>query len=119
MIAFYSDARQIEQNLDIRHVEEHLQRFKEMLRQGGSGFRGTASRGIARLAKSYPIEKLLSCVKDERLLVKQYLESHYGIQNTHPSHGEGATAKQAANLLPSRIEEILYHFLSRRLEAST
>lgn len=120
LIGFYSYPQHIEQNLDISCVQAHLKRFKEQVKQGGPGLRSSAYRGIARLAKNYPVEKLLSYVKDERPLVKQYLESHYG--GNHPPEGlSGMPAKNAENRhfsesLPGRIEEILYRYLSKRME---
>jgi hypothetical protein len=119
LIAFYSYPQHIEQNLDISCVEGHLKRFKEMMRQGGTGLKSAAYRGIARLAKSIPKEKLLSCVKDERPLVKQYLEAHYGGPHQTGASQEGASGnRHFSDLLPGRIEDILYRYLSKRLESA-
>ncbi len=125
LIAYYSYPKHIEQNLDVACVQTHLQRFKVMLEKGGPGLKSAAYRSISTLAKSYPLEKLLSCVKDERPAVKSYLESHYASDPAHATlaglTGLEDAPEQSRHFsegLSSRIEEILYRFLARRLELS-
>jgi hypothetical protein len=120
LIAFYSDPRHIEQNLDIASVQKHLQRFKALFKRKKTREKD-AHQGLAQLAAQYPLEKLLSYVKDERPAVKQALEAVYRppteaqpllpVSKTSPQ-------KPASQALPSRIEEILYQHLQRRLEAT-
>lgn len=121
LISFYSHPQHIEQNLDTACVETHLKRFKEMLKQGGSTLKSSAWRGMARLAKSTPQEKLLSWVKDERPGIKRYIASHYGQAAGQLSFIEGSSptaprGRHLTELLPGRIEEILYKYLAKRLD---
>lgn len=120
LITYYSYPEHIEQNLDLACVDAHLKKFKDLLKQGSSQAKTPAFKGIAQLAKTMPQEKLLSCVKDERPLVKRYLESHYADQPSQARHRAGNPAgaqpeRQQDGLLSPRIEDILYRYLSKRL----
>lgn len=112
LIEYYSYPQHLEQNLDLACVEAHLKKFRELLLRENSRLRAPSHQGISRLIESYPAEKLLSCVKDERPLVRRYLESRLtGLSGK-------AQAKAMPEPLPPRIEDILYKYLTRRLEPS-
>lgn len=112
LIEYYSYPQHLEQNLDLASVEAHLKKFRELLLKENPKVKAPSHKGIARLLESYPPEKLLSCVKDERPLVKRYLESR-------AAGLSGSTqARTAPEPLPPRIEDILYKYLTRRLEPS-
>jgi hypothetical protein len=120
LITYYSYPEHIEQNLDLACVEAHLKKFRDLITQGGLQTKTPAFKGIAQLAKTTPREKLLSCVKDERPLVKRYLESHYANQPSSAMHRTGLPAstqaeRQSNTLLSPRIEDILYRYLSKQL----
>jgi hypothetical protein len=120
LIKYYSVPQNLEQNLDLASVEMHLKQLRELLKQGGAGPKNPAFKGIAQLAKQHSAEKLLSCVKDERPLVKRYLQSHYKDEPVQPIHRRAITPghhpeQHGTPALPDRIEEILYRYLSKRL----
>lgn len=115
LITYYSYPDHLEQNLDLTCVNEHLRRFKELMKQGGPTLKSAAYRGISRLAKSRPLTEMLSYIKDERAVVKQYLESHYNEPLEHLPVPQ--KDRHFADLLPPRIEEILYRYLAKRVEA--
>lgn len=112
LIEYYSYPQHLEQNLDMASVEAHLKNFRELLLKDNARLKAPSHKGIARLIESYPAEKLLSCVKDERPLVRRYLESR--------STGSSGSiqARTAPETLPPRIEDILCKYLTRRLEPS-
>jgi len=120
LISFYSYPQHLEQNLDLGCVQGHLKRFKELLKEGSSSLSSNASQGIVQLARKHSREKLLSCLKDERPRVKRYIDSHFESGETSMSGPEGFSAPadrhHFSDILPSRVEEILYHYLLKRLE---
>jgi hypothetical protein len=120
LISFYSAPQHIEQNLDLTYVEQHLKRFKAIFKQASPAAKSQGHAGLARLAAQYPMEKLLSYVKDERPAVKQALLAVYQPENSHPliPIPQKVAPKQNPNKLPSRIEDILYQHLQRRLEVT-
>jgi len=115
LIEYYSYPQHLEQNLDLACVEAHLKRFREIIKKAAPAAKSSVQKGIARLVESYSPEKLLSYVKDERPLVKRYLEALYVGQAGRSGKHQ---ARQALGQLPARIEEILYKYLSKRLEPS-
>ncbi|MFX5914913.1 hypothetical protein ABTE45_19025, partial [Acinetobacter baumannii] len=70
LITFYSYPQHLEDNLDMRAVERHLQAFKERFKKRRPDARSEAWEGIARLVASNSRQELLSWVKDERPAVK-------------------------------------------------
>lgn len=119
LIEYYSYPQHLEQNLDMACVEAHLKRFQELIRKSAPAVKSGVQQGIARLVESYSPEKLLSYVKDERPLVKRYLESQYAAQAGRLGKIQSRQqARQPVGQLPARIEEILYKYLSKRLEPS-
>jgi len=117
LITYYSYPQHVEQNLDLASVEAHLKKLKEKLQQGAPGAKTQAYKGIMTLTASIPPEKLLSWVKDERPLIKAYLETHYARLSGsigNPSDGRNSTSDP----LPPRIEEILYRYLAKRLTSA-
>ncbi len=120
LISYYSYPQHIEQNLDLTSVSKHLRQFKEMMQQGGSSLKSNAYRGISQLVKSNSLEKLLSYVKDERPKVQEYLAMHYEPEDTlHPTEGSPSAPEQRhfSDLLPPRVEDILYRHLNKRLSS--
>lgn len=117
LISFYSYPQHIEQNLDVSCVHGHLKRFKSLFQQGsgGASLKSQGHHGLARLAEQYPLEKLLSYVKDERPVIREYLEAIYQPAKAH-ALAPVAPIRHFSDLLPARIEDILYHHLQRRLE---
>jgi hypothetical protein len=117
LITYYSYPQHVEQNLDLSCVETHLKKLRETLKKAGATVKSEAYKGILALSESYPPEKLLSWVKDERPLVKRYLEAYYARQSgqAHP-HPDGHPS--APEPLPPRIEEILYRYLAKRLQSA-
>jgi hypothetical protein len=116
LITYYSFPQHVEQNLDLACVEAHLIKLRESLKKSGPAAKSEAYKGIMALVESNPAEKLLSWVKDERPLVKRYLQGHYAPQpGQAQAQPEGHSAPP--DPLPSRIEEILYRHLAKRVNA--
>ncbi len=113
LIAFYSYPQHVEQNLDVAKVQAHLQKLKAIFARKTNGPKSNGHKQLATLAGLISREKLLSCVKDERLAVKHYLSAHYAGESVSETF-EPISKKQAPPLSP-RLEEILYNYLSKRL----
>jgi hypothetical protein len=121
LITYYSYPQHIQQELDIARVQAQLAQFRERLRKSAPPPRSNAYQAVSELAKSYPQEKLLSWVNDERPRVKRYLESHYQKASSSSVKRDGVpgrtTVPKPAAELPPRIEDILFQHLSRHIEA--
>lgn len=121
VIAFYRDPAHIEQHLDIVRVEAHLKRFHEMLKKSTPEKAGVHA-GIRRLLETYSLEKLLSCVKEERPKVARHLRALHEriVAPSAPPRKtsllSGMSEAPALTALPPRVEEVLYQYLVRRLE---
>lgn len=121
-ILHYADMRHIREELDFGRVQSHLLHFKNWLTQNRvSAPRSEAARNMAKLAGYCSREKLLSWVNDERVGVRRYVESYYETPQApvppwrKPFGHQFAPEKTVQ--LPPRIEDLLYRYLARRLEA--
>lgn len=113
LITYYSYPQHVEQNLDLECVKAHLKKLQEALKKSGIA-KTEAYKGILSLVESNPPEKLLSWVKDERPLIKRYLEVLYRRKTGQaPIAADGQSSPDP---LPPRIEEILYSYLAKRLK---
>lgn len=111
LIAFYSYPQHVEQNLDAAKVESHLKKLKTLFKKREKVPATGSNRRISALAGLISPEKLLSCVKDERPVVKRYLMGHL------PESAGDPDADPLTRIPPlsSRLEDIIYRYLSRRL----
>jgi hypothetical protein len=114
LITYYSYPQHVEQNLDLTCVKAHLKKLKETLLRANPTIKSEAYKGILALVESNPPEKLLSWVKDERPLIKRYLEAHYRRKSGQVQSPDDANSPP--DPLPPRIEEILYGYLAKRLK---
>jgi hypothetical protein len=112
LIYYYSHPPHVEQNLDVSYVQAHLKKLQDSLKQSGVRPKTQSYKGILALVHSYPPEKLLSWVKDERPLVKRYIQAHYNRQSGASPDGPEIVQEP----LPPRIEDILYRYLAKRLK---
>lgn len=111
LIAFYSYPQHVEQNLDAAKVESHLKKLKTLFKKREKVPATGSNRRISALAGLISPEKLLSCVKDERPVVKRYLMGHLPESAGNPD----ADPLTCIPPLSSRLEDIIYRYLSRRL----
>jgi len=119
LITYYSYPQHVEQTLDLTCVEVHLKHLKETLLRANRSVKSDAYKGILALVDSHSPEKLLSWVKDERPLVKRYLEAHYRRKSGQAAENQAQMSDNAnanPDPLPPRIEEILYGYLAKRLK---
>lgn len=111
LITFYNDPRNIEANLNVAAVATELRRLKATLAQKQqSSSSGAKHSGVQSLVGLISKQKLLSCLKDERPVVQQFVLAHYP-EASQRQENEGGTH---ASLSP-RLQEIVYQYLSKRL----
>jgi hypothetical protein len=114
LIAFYSYPQHIEQNLDVHQVEAHLKKLKMLFQKREKKDSQAFSQRITSLIGLISSQKLLSCLKDERSLVKRYLMAQHP-DNTNQPEFDPTVAQPVIPPLSPRLEEIIYHYLSKRL----
>lgn len=122
-ILHYSDLQRIRAELDFKQVQVHLAQFKEWLTQSRDPHKTPAGRNFTKMTGLYSREKLLSWVSDERPGVQRYLETYYEkpVTTVPPwrSKPTNQFRPEATFTLPPKVEDILYRYLSRRIESET
>jgi hypothetical protein len=113
LIAFYSYPQHVEQNLDVQQVEMHLKKLKILFQKREKKTSHVFSQRVTSLIEPISTQKLLSCVKDERAVVKRYLMAHHPDAANQPEFDQ--TVAQTVPPLSPRLEEIIYNHLAKRL----
>lgn len=120
-ILHYSELTRIRAELNFKAVQTHLEHFKEWLTQNRSSSKTPAGRQLAKLAGQYSREKLLSWVSDERSGVQHYLDAYYEKPTAAVPPWRSSPTNQfrpdSTAALPPKVEDILYRYLSRRIES--
>ncbi|WP_373532237.1 hypothetical protein [Vampirovibrio sp.] len=114
LIAFYSYPQHVEQHLDIDQVEAHLKKLKALFNKRARKSSQASSQRITALIGLISAQKLLSCVKEERAVVKRYLMAHHPELASQLEQDSSLT--QTVPPLSPRLAEIIYHHLAKRLD---
>jgi hypothetical protein len=113
LIAFYSYPQHVEENLDVQQVETHLKKLKVLFQKREKKASQVFGQRVTSLIELISTQKLLSCVKDERAVVKRYLMAHHPDAANQPEFDPAVA--QAVPPLSPRLEEIIYNHLVKRL----
>jgi hypothetical protein len=120
-IVHYSELSRIRAELDFKGVQAHLKHFKEWLTQNRGSSKTPAGRQLSKLAGQFSREKLLSWVSEERSGVQRYLDGCYEKPTAAVPPWRSSPTNQFRSdntaALPPKVEDILYRYLSRRIES--
>ncbi|MBY0405185.1 MAG: hypothetical protein K2X66_14905 [Cyanobacteria bacterium] len=137
LIQFYQDPENIEKNLDLGCVTRHLKSFKTLMKQGNSSLRPKAENAFESLFKNQNKQTVLNLVSQERELILTYLNHYFPKETAENTENNGLFPLSAAQrhnaisaqappkglpfkeILPPKIEELLFKYLSAKLSTET
>lgn len=126
LIEFYREPDNIEKNLDVSCVTRHLATFKALLKQGVPTLTNKTAQAMEALTQQVPKEVITPIIHRERSLIQQYLSNYYPPPlDEDDEEAEAAAARKKRKglhfeeILPPKVEEILYQFLTQKLQTET
>jgi hypothetical protein len=137
LIQFYQDPENIENNLDLGCVTRHLKTFKTLMKQGNSSLRPKAENAFELMFKNQNKQTVLNLVSQEREVILTYLNHYFPkdtVENAEANSLFPLSAAQRHNalsaqsnpkglpfkeILPPKIEELLFKYLSAKLSTDT